>query len=165
MDKVYLKKIRAYLINEHEDGYFLTDGQGYILESEDLIDIGKNLIKFAKKHKNDIIETNKKTTEELRNFLKDYIKTPKPKPSGQIYIMECGGYYKIGVSKNVKRRQKELDRRPFKVNIIYESKIVEDCYSVEEMLHNRFSQKRINGEWFNLNNNDIEIIKTILEEL
>ena len=46
---------KAYVINQTEDGFYLSDGNGFVLESEDLIEIGEGLIKFAKKHKSDIL--------------------------------------------------------------------------------------------------------------
>ena len=165
LDKSYLDRFTAYLINEHKDGYYLSDGNGFLLESEELLDIGQNLIKFAKKHKKSIEEANKIRKQEFEQTWNGYLKEPKPKPKGQIYIMECGGYYKIGVSKNVSRRQKQLDNRPFKVNIIYESDVIKDYFSIEKKIHTQYEDKRINGEWFNLGQNDINTIKAFLEGL
>ena len=54
--KRYLDRIYPYLINNCEDGYYLTDGNGFMLDSDELLDIGKNLIKFAKLHDNQDIE-------------------------------------------------------------------------------------------------------------
>lgn len=164
-NKIYLKGLMVYKINEHKDGYFLSDGHGFLLESDALLDIGQNLIKFAKKHKADIEEANRIKEYEYEQMFKGYLKEPKPKPKGQIYIMECGGYYKIGVSKNVNRRQKQLDNRPFKVNIIYESPVIKDYFSIEKKIHTQYEDKRINGEWFNLGQNDINTIKAFLEGL
>ena len=164
-DKSYLNRFTAYIINKHKDGYYLSDGNGFLLESDELLDIGQNLIKFAKKNKESIKKVNQIRKQEFEQSWGSYLKKSKPKPKGQIYIMECGGYYKIGVSKNIKQRQKQLNKRPFKVNIIYKSPINEDYYSMEKELHTQYDDKRINGEWFNLNQNDIETIKTILEDL
>ncbi len=163
MEKEYLCKFRAYVINSHEDGYFLSDGNGYILESEDLLDIGKNLISFAKKHKEDIISLNDLNRKELENYYTELKREHKPKKSGYIYIMECGGKYKIGNSKNVERRKKQLDHRPFPVQIVYKSPELKDVIYYERELHEVFENKKISGEWFNLDTRDIEIIKCNLE--
>ena len=48
MVKRYLEEIIPYVINKHDDGYYLTNSAGFILEIDELIDIGENLIKFAK---------------------------------------------------------------------------------------------------------------------
>ena len=167
--KKYLNSRQAYIIIEHEDGYYLSDGNGFVLKSEELMDIGKNLIKFSKKHNEDILEYNNKRQielyNEMTNWLGKYPKEQKEKPKGYIYIMECGGKYKIGLSKNVERRKKELNNRPFPVNIIYKSKLISDVYKIEENLHNDLKNQRIDGEWFNLNDELIEYIQTYLEEL
>lgn len=163
-EKRYLDRIYPYLINYCEDGYYLTDGNGLMLYSDELLDIGKNLIKFAKLHNNQEIERyNNKRKKEFYNQIISWVKTPKEKPKGYIYIMECGGKYKIGLSKDVERRKKELDKRPFAVNIVYKSPLIEDIYEIEKELHYRFENKKINGEWFNIDNNDIEFIKDYLE--
>ena len=162
MEKDYLTGFMAYVINQHEDGYFLSDGNGFIIESEDLIEIGKNLISFAKKHKEDIIAHNEKARKNLYGFYEKLKKEPK-KRSGHIYIMECGGKYKIGLSKNVERRKKQLDHRPFPVEIIYKSPELENVIDYERELHEVFDDKRISGEWFDLDEKDIDIIKNHLE--
>lgn len=163
MEKGYLCGFWAYVINQHEDGYYLSDGNGYILESEDLLDIGKNLISFAKKHKEDIIRHNDLNRKELENYYTELKRKHKPKKSGHIYIMECGGKYKIGNSKNVERRKKQLDHRPFPVQIIYKSPELENVIEYEKELHEVFENKRISGEWFDLDAKDIDIIKSNLE--
>jgi len=80
---------------------------------------------------------------------------------GYIYILECEGFYKIGLSKNVERRKKQLDFTPFKSKIIFKSPLMEDIYSVEEQLHIFYEKKRVKGEWFKLSPEDIEEIKEI----
>ena len=165
--KQYLNGYNAYVIIEHKDGYYLCNGNGFMLTSEELMDIVKNLIKYAKKHNEHILEHNNKRQIELYNEMKSCFCKPsketKEKQSGYIYIMECGGKYKIGLSKNVERRKKELNNRPFPVNIIYKSKLINDVYLIEEELHHCFKEQRINGEWFNLKENHINIIKEYLE--
>lgn len=165
MENNYLDRFCAYVINPHEDGCYLSDGNGFILESDDLLDIGKNLISFAKKHKEDIIIHNKEVKAKLYNYWNDVEKEPKLKKSGHIYIMECGGKYKIGNSKNVEKRKKQLDNRPFPVSIIYKSPVIEEVYDIETMLHDVYKAKRISGEWFDLTDEDITEIKNYLEEV
>ena len=77
--------------------------------------------------------------------------------------MECGGKFKIGLSKNVERRKKQLDRRPFPVQIIYKSPELENVIDYERELHEVFEDKKISGEWFDLDEKDIDIIKNHLE--
>ena len=70
----------AYVINETDDGLYLSDGHGYVVESEELITIGKGLISYAKKHKNDIIKHNENRKQEMQKELCQWSKiseTPK----------------------------------------------------------------------------------------
>ena len=49
---------------------------------------------------------------------------------------------------------------PFKVNLThsFESK---DYIQAESLLHKYFSDKRVDGEWFTLDNADIELVKDV----
>ena len=65
--------------------------------------------------------------------------------------------YKIGKSKNITRRLKELNQH--KTKEPYETKLL--CIikgDIEKELHNEYIQKRLNGEWFYLEENDIKNI-------
>ena len=70
----------AYVIEETEDGYYMADGNGFMLTADELLDIAKNITKFAKLHKKDIEEFNielsdefKETKEQIEQRLKDNI--------------------------------------------------------------------------------------------
>ena len=76
-----------------------------------------------------------------------------------VYVMECQGMYKIGVSKDVEKRQKQLTKTPIPVNIIYISPQIDYAYECERNLHEIFEEKKIMGEWFLLNDYDIEAIE------
>lgn len=67
------------------------------------------------------------------------------------YIIKDGsGLYKIGKSCNIKRRMKSLSiGNPF-IELIYEIKD-----DVETELHSKFYNKRFNGEWFRLTDEDL----------
>ena len=57
---------------------------------------------------------------------------------------------KIGVSKNVDKRIKEIQCScPFEVEILI-TYAVSDDYLIEKALHNKYNKHRLNGEWFNL---------------
>ena len=49
-----------YCIEDNADGCFISNGQGYIMEADQMIEVGKRLIATAKKNgvKQDIIEHN-----------------------------------------------------------------------------------------------------------
>jgi predicted GIY-YIG superfamily endonuclease len=63
--------------------------------------------------------------------------------------------YKIGISNNPERRVKTLQTgNDNKLKIVH--KIICEYYSdVEKALHNRYKFNKINGEWFELSNDDV----------
>ena len=156
----------AYVIEETEDGYYMADGNGFMLTADELLDIAKNITKFAKLHKKDIeefnIENKKRFNREINDF-KKHTKERNKTTDGYIYIMESQNKYKIGYSKNVERRLKEISNSPFEVKLIYKSNKLVDVVFVEKELHKKFEEKRINREWFDLTEYDIEVIKYTLE--
>jgi hypothetical protein len=78
---------------------------------------------------------------------------------GYVYLTKSGKYYKIGKSNHVGRRDYELKiQLPEKVQLIHQIS-TDDPSGIEIYWHNRFSKKRKNGEWFELNNEDIRVFK------
>lgn len=72
-------------------------------------------------------------------------------------IVHQFGPVKIGCSNNPIKRVKKLDVGPFPLRLIGVVKAHDD-YAVEEYLNDRFSEKRIRGEWFDLDRDDVEYI-------
>lgn len=65
-----------------------------------------------------------------------------------VYFIQQGqdGPIKIGVSKKVKERLRELQvANPFMLRIIFQ---IRGTIELERALHDRFSQYRLEGEWF-----------------
>ena len=79
-----------------------------------------------------------------------------------VYLFECGGRYKIGVSKDVPSRIKQLDNRPFPVNVIAKSPLVDDAFDIESSLHSEFDMSRVYGEWFDLSEEQVRSISEYL---
>lgn len=81
---------------------------------------------------------------------------------GYVYLAYCDtGHYKIGVSKKPDQRIKHFDTQmPVEITKVY-TFYSDDCYRTESILHKRFEMKRHKGEWFNLDDHDIRLIKTI----
>lgn len=104
---------------------------------------------------------------EARNKIIHY--TPKPRESkkkksisGYLYIIHSDYGYKIGVTKNYYNRKKL-----FNVKLPFETKTVALYYGdkyeeIEVMLHKIYNDKNLNGEWFNLNCEDIESIDAFM---
>lgn len=80
--------------------------------------------------------------------------------SGYIYIIkeQENGRVKIGKAKHYINRLNIFNVKlpfPYEVIKIFE---VSNRHKVEKLLHDNFSNKRLNGEWFELNDEDIEAI-------
>ena len=74
------------------------------------------------------------------------------------------GYYKIGRSKNVPARQKQLNREfPIKIEVIHQF-WANDYISREKDLLFLFQDKQQEGEWFALDQGDIETIMELKDE-
>jgi len=79
--------------------------------------------------------------------------------NGYVYLLLFGAEYKIGSSNSVERRFREI-----KTQMPYEGKIVHsiatgDPAGIEAYWHNYFKDKRLKGEWFKLNPNDLRYFK------
>ena len=91
------------------------------------------------------------------------VNTIKNEPlSGFIYIVECGKYYKIGITLDIKNRMGSIQTdNPHKLRLIFCQKTIE-YQNLEAYCHNRFKDKRIRGEWFELTIEDVKEITAYL---
>ncbi len=92
----------------------------------------------------------------------DTIEKRKPTP-GYVYVLHApeSQRYKIGRTKDLKNRTQMIGLQlPFAVELIHHIEC-QDYLQAEAVLHSRYSNKRINGEWFALDPQDIEAIKAI----
>lgn len=69
-------------------------------------------------------------------------------------------YFKIGRASNVKQRMAHF-QLPSKPKLIMSVKVANPAV-VELILHREFEDKRLYGEWFNLDPNDLSEIKAKL---
>lgn len=127
---------------------------------KEILMLDKGMI--GKKVRNYFIKNN--TFNEL-DFLPSITKiiidsSPKNDKMGYVYLIKSDNNYKIGISTNPIKRFKTIQSAiPFNIEIIH---LIESCdyKKIERELHKKFYFKRINGEWFDLNNKDIEFIKS-----
>lgn len=78
---------------------------------------------------------------------------------GFVYLFKSGKFYKIGRSNSSGRREYELSiQLPHKLTKVHEIK-TDDPIGIEAYWHKRFELKHKNGEWFDLNLEDIQAFK------
>jgi hypothetical protein len=83
--------------------------------------------------------------------------------SGTVYvILSENGFCKIGLTTgNLDNRLKQiLTASPFRLKLMH-SFPAPDCREAEATLHRKFSEKRRQGEWFDLSRDDIAWLRTI----
>lgn len=89
----------------------------------------------------------------------DEPETQNAEQIGSVYLMKLGKFYKIGRSKDINRRERELAiQMPQRLETIHTIR-TDDPAGIEEYWHKRFADKRQNGEWFLLNQSDIKTFR------
>ncbi|MDC9018699.1 GIY-YIG nuclease family protein [Mycobacterium marinum] len=78
---------------------------------------------------------------------------------GYVYMIRSGKYCKVGHASHVGRREYEVGLQlPERVELIH-SFATDDPPGIERYWHQRFSDRRRNGEWFRLSAADIAAFK------
>jgi hypothetical protein len=78
---------------------------------------------------------------------------------GYVYLMKSGQFYKIGKSKSPDRRRNEIALLlPHDTNTIHVI-ATDDPDGIEQYWHQRFKDKHHRGEFFRLNNADVQAFK------
>ena len=83
-----------------------------------------------------------------------------------VYLMKdiSNGYYKIGISNTPEYRERTLQSEKPTIEMLACKKFPtrKIAEAIESALHNAYSQQRLRGEWFNLNETDVAaIIETL----
>ena len=154
------------IVKDEKEMYYLVDQYGIILSKEEVLEISNGLKNFAIKYGDKIEVFNQQRSEESQRKYEEFLKSKENEnfqKSAYVYIFECGGKYKIGVSKDVQRRKKELDKRPYPCNIVYISSSTKYAYEVEQHIHLGLNHCRIDGEWFNISKETVEFLKEEIE--
>lgn len=124
-----------------------TYAQDLILE-EKLLDVAVRNYQYAEKIASQKEDELRKKQERQRQ-----------QEIGTIYLLRSQYGYKIGKTADFKKRTKLFSvKLPFKFDVLYHAEYA-NYHVIEEELHEKFKQKHINGEWFDLTYSDIEYIK------
>ncbi|MGD9829493.1 MAG: GIY-YIG nuclease family protein [Hyphomicrobiaceae bacterium] len=79
--------------------------------------------------------------------------------TGYVYLMKSGRYFKIGKTNSLDRRQYEIGLQlPEGITPIHSIE-TDDPSGIEAYWHNRFRDKRKNGEWFDLGPSDVKAFR------
>ena len=82
----------------------------------------------------------------------------------KVYILECNGLYKVGVTSNVSKRIKQLQTgNGFKIKEVVSYEFFDMAYYIENKLHNKFKECNMLGEWFSLSEFGLGLLKLHLK--
>lgn len=154
-----------YLLNWDEEGVYLNNNYGLIATLDEVEEICDWLMEYAICHEMDIVSNNKWAEEHKYNLPICNESTQKQCERKHVYLFECAGRYKIGVSKNVPRRMKQLDNRPFPLRIVAQSQLVDEPFDIEHRLHVLFRKQNINGEWFDIDEEQADALAAYIKKL
>ena len=80
---------------------------------------------------------------------------------GFVYLMKWEDEYKIGKAVNVERRQKRIERELGREITVLHRIFSNDYTKAEADLHRKYKDKCLHGEWFSLNDDDLEWLMSI----
>jgi len=99
--------------------------------------------------------------ENTPQFIIDKIKPIR----GYVYFLESQFGFKVGYTAKLKKRMNTFNvKLPFDVELHSVIK-TEEFKALEKTIHNLLSERRVNGEWFDIRGDDFENLDKVLENM
>jgi hypothetical protein len=116
---------------------------------------------------NDLISSYQK---DIPYPLKEFQRVPQGLEHTYVFYNPSNKTYKIGTSKNVRRRRRTIETMSgTELYILLDIELLEGYDErgalIESYLHKFFKDKRLDGEWFNLSVRDIIQIRNLFYEI
>ena len=140
-------------------GISCTDG---VWDSE--LKLSDRFTSLETKHYSECLEFSNYLFENKFNGVKKITKPKVIHCFTYLMINHNTGFHKIGVSHNPKYREKTLQGQEPEIETVAERKFIirKLALELESELHEKYSDKRMRGEWFDLNPKEInEIVKLL----
>jgi hypothetical protein len=102
-----------------------------------------------------------RSKEELWPTTHEQPATVESTSQGYVYLLYGAGYYKIGQTRNIGSRSRSFETQfPFEVSLAH---VIETNkpLALERQLHEKFKDKRVRGEWFELLPEDVQYVKSL----
>lgn len=154
----------AFQVDNNNEDFILipTEYNGKFISREKAKFIIKGLKNYIDYFSDEEIkEANKLPKKNIEHTNKNKPNVVPYNKKGFVYFLkaEKTNWYKIGMTNNLHDRLNQLRPiMPFKIKIAYYIK-ANNRYKLEKKIHKVFKDKKINGEWFELSTNDIQLIK------
>jgi len=157
-----------YLTMIHDldrDESVIADCTQQIISREDFEWLVRTGSKFYANHSDyEIAGMNLEIRESVTTFSYKPIERDMPaqKDEGFVYLLKAdNGFYKIGRTISLDDRIKQLGTAsPCELELVLSIES-DDCRNLEESLHELFDDRRVKGEWFELDSKDIAYIRYI----
>lgn len=165
-DDWILRTAKLQVAPTADNDFCLIDNAGFVVTLYELTEILTAIKPFYDQvHDRDIVRVNERHLNSQRDPHRRIAVAPSGPPQpGYVYIVEGGPFYKIGATKKVDRRIKELSTiPPFDLELVC-TIATDDMYALEFELHRRFQDKHKRGEWFTLDTADIEYLQSLASE-
>ena len=175
--KAFVNTVLFFEFDEESGGIYVTDQGGFIPTREEMEDLNEWLQVFYDAFGDEAVDEHNQARDEKLNASRRPTSahwvpttappTPKAPPRtarpGYIYLLHADtqSCYKIGMTTNLQRRMANI-LLPFPITMVH-SIAVPDMVWAERHLHTRFADKRLNGEWFNLDDDDVRWICSLTQ--